>query len=133
MTTFNKVFLLGALLLLIGGVIFYFVGARRSQVAAREMVALTYLQSILRDEEANYNVSKKYVPWDQLRKGGPPPAGYRFELRVKPDGQAFEAVATPVEYGETGRLSFYANEKGSIREADKGGAEATAADPDIDR
>jgi hypothetical protein len=135
MSTFNKVLLLGALLLLIGGALFYFAGARRSQIAATETAALSCLNSILREQQANYDVSKRYVPWDQLREGGAPPGrapgGYRFELRVKPDGQSFEAVATPVEYGKTGRLSFYVNEEGSIRGADKGGAGASAGDPDI--
>jgi hypothetical protein len=135
MTTFNKVFLLGALILLIGGAVFYFVGAKRGQIAAMETAALFDLNSILREQQANYDASKRYVPWDQLREGGAPPgrapAGYRFELRVTPDGQSFEAVATPVEYGKTGRLSFYVNEKGSIRGADKGGTAATAADPEI--
>lgn len=42
---------------------------------------------------------------------------------------SYDAVATPVNYGSTGKRSFFLNQEGVIREADKKGAEATASDP----
>lgn len=55
--------------------------------------------------------------------------GYRFVVRA--EDTSFEATATPVTYGTTGtgKNSFYVAEDGVIRGADRGGMEATAADP----
>jgi hypothetical protein len=52
--------------------------------------------------------------------------GYKFDLMVS--GNAYEATATPIEYGKTGRLSFYIDQSGEMREGDHGGRRATIAD-----
>jgi hypothetical protein len=63
--------------------------------------------------------------------------GYTIRYRVVPSGSGgadaqFELAATPTEYGKSGKRSFYMNEAGKLRGADKVGAAATAADPLID-
>jgi type II secretory pathway pseudopilin PulG len=59
--------------------------------------------------------------------------GYHFTVRVKHATReapaSYEAVATPLSYGATGTRSFYTDETGVIRFADKRGAEASAQDP----
>ena len=45
--------------------------------------------------------------------------------------RSFELAATPVEYGNAGRRSFYLDSKGVLRGADKHGAVATIDDPEI--
>jgi hypothetical protein len=55
-------------------------------------------------------------------------------VRVKND--SYEAVAVPIEFGETanqgtGGLSFYLDDSGIIRGAVKKGAEADTADPPL--
>jgi hypothetical protein len=60
--------------------------------------------------------------------------GYALRYRVVPSGTGatdtqFELVATPTEYGKTGKRSFFMNATGKLRGADKMGAPATAADP----
>jgi hypothetical protein len=68
--------------------------------------------------------------------------GYAIRYRIVPVGgnlpeedanQAakFELAATPVEYGKTGRRSFFLDSGGNLRGADKQGAVATSADPHI--
>lgn len=52
--------------------------------------------------------------------------GYRIELTV--GETTYEVTAVPVEYGKTGRLSFFVDETAVIRGADRGGAPATAGD-----
>jgi len=52
--------------------------------------------------------------------------GYRIEVTVSEKG--FEAIAVPVTYGESGRLSFFIDESGVLRAGDHGGGPATAAD-----
>ncbi len=55
--------------------------------------------------------------------------GYLFKVRLK--DASFEAVATPVSYGNTGYWSFYVNNLGVIHGAMKNGQEATTNDPPI--
>lgn len=52
--------------------------------------------------------------------------GYRFEVTVS--GDHFEATATPVEYGKTGKRSFFVDQTGVVRGDDHGGAPANALD-----
>jgi hypothetical protein len=63
--------------------------------------------------------------------------GYAIRYRVVPSGTGgvdtqFELVATPTEYGKSGKRSFFMNATGKLHGADKTGAPATASDPLID-
>jgi hypothetical protein len=55
--------------------------------------------------------------------------GYRFELTAS--GSQFEATATPVEYGKSGRLSYFVDQSGIVRGGDHGGGAASAADKPV--
>jgi hypothetical protein len=55
--------------------------------------------------------------------------GYNFEVTVM--GDQFQAVATPREYGKTGKRSFFVDKSGVVRGDDHGGAPATAADKPV--
>lgn len=46
--------------------------------------------------------------------------GYRFQINRSADGKSWYATAEPVQYGRTGRLSFYLDASG-IRNGDVGG------------
>jgi len=46
--------------------------------------------------------------------------GYRFQIVRAPDGKSWYATAEPVQYGRTGRLSFYLDASG-VRSGDAGG------------
>lgn len=54
-------------------------------------------------------------------------SGYRIEVRLKDN--SFEIHATPVEYGWSGRRSFYMTTDYAIHAADKRGRAATIKDP----
>ncbi|MBL8208586.1 MAG: hypothetical protein JNM09_30425 [Blastocatellia bacterium] len=53
---------------------------------------------------------------------------YKFEFKLKPGAKGYEATATPIKYGRQGRLSFFIDESGTLRSADKQGVAATVAD-----
>jgi hypothetical protein len=55
--------------------------------------------------------------------------GYNFEVTVS--GDQFQAVATPREYGKTGKRSFFVDKTGVVRGDDHGGAPATVADKPV--
>jgi hypothetical protein len=54
--------------------------------------------------------------------------GYRFAMTLSADQSTFSAVAVPVVYAKTGRLSFYADING-VRAQDLKGQPATASAP----
>lgn len=89
----------------------------------------------IRGAETSYKEGKgkgSYATRDQLVSENMIPKrrleteGYRIEISVTSD--KFEVTAIPVEYGKTGRQSFYLDESGIIRGADHGGQPATVAD-----
>jgi hypothetical protein len=53
-------------------------------------------------------------------------AAYKFEITIQ--GDQFEAVATPREYGKNGKRSFFVDKTGVVRGDDHGGGPATIAD-----
>jgi hypothetical protein len=55
--------------------------------------------------------------------------GYKFDVTAS--GDQFEAVATPKEYGKTGKRSFFIDKSGVVRGDDHGGAPATVADKPV--
>jgi hypothetical protein len=61
--------------------------------------------------------------------------GYYFRYRTvataDPKNQTFELMATPDEYGKTGRRSFFVDGAGRIHAADKHGTAATSDDPEL--
>jgi len=54
--------------------------------------------------------------------------GYRFTVIAVPGSRGFEVSGVPVNYGSTGTRSFFLDETGVIRAADRRGAEATKLD-----
>ena len=69
-------------------------------------------------------IAAKLVQQDMLDK-----YGYRFEVFAS--GTHFEATAVPVEYGKTGRLSYFVDESGVLRGGDHGGGAASVADKPV--
>ena len=72
-------------------------------------------------------VAEKVIPkemLDQVEKDG-----YKIEVTVT--GNHFEIMAVPLEYGKTGKLSFFVDESNVVRGGDHGGAPATISDKPV--
>lgn len=69
-------------------------------------------------------IAQKLVTRDFMDK-----YGYNFEVTVM--GDQFQAVATPREYGKTGKRSFFVDKTSVVRGDDHGGAPASAADKPV--
>jgi hypothetical protein len=69
---------------------------------------------------------------DELIKAGLVPKdltqghGYKIDLTVS--GTRYEITAVPLEYGKSGKLSFFLDESGVLRAGDHGGGPATISD-----
>ncbi|HVF56124.1 MAG TPA: DUF3352 domain-containing protein [Pyrinomonadaceae bacterium] len=58
--------------------------------------------------------------------------GKEYKIEVSASGDKFEVTAVPLDYGKTGRRSFFIDQSGVIRGANHKGQPATADDPPID-
>ena len=111
--------------------------SNQSPLMRNEGIARTSLALIAGAEE-RYRADHgkgKYATLDQLIELGFvhkemwQDNGYRIELTI--NGVKFEATAMPIEYGKTGRLSYFVDESAVVRGADRGGAPATVADRQV--
>jgi hypothetical protein len=105
--------------------------------AADEMAARVRLTAIS-DAEARYQVENNgdYASMDVLIQNHyiiDPGKGQlaRYKFAVEVGDHHFSATAVPERYPMTGRQSFYIDETNVLRGADKGGAKATANDPNM--
>ncbi|HEU5238823.1 MAG TPA: hypothetical protein VFU37_16950 [Pyrinomonadaceae bacterium] len=107
---------------------------------ANEMFAISVLQVIASNEQ-QYKAGSTNGPYGTMQEltdaklfPFPPQEldrfGYKFEITVM--GDQFEAVATPKEYGKTGKRSFFVDKSGVVRGGDHGGGAATIADKPVE-
>jgi hypothetical protein len=108
--------------------------AAEAPVQSNETVARSVLHSVA-GAEASFQADKgkgHYGTLDELVAEGLfskeliQRYGYTIELTVS--GNKFEAIAIPIEYGKSGRLSYFIDESGVLRAGDHGGGAATVAD-----
>lgn len=86
----------------------------------------TYQASI---GDGNYGTLDQLLEHDLVHKGLLQQHAYKIELTVI--GPKFEATAVPLEYGKTGKMSFFIDDSGVLRGADNGGGSATVADKPV--
>ena len=109
--------------------------AKPTPLQANEGMARNTLYSIVYSQQDFKTTNGNYATLDQLisksfvNKEMVENHGYSFLVSVS--GNAFEAVAVPIEYGRTGRLSFFIDESGILRGGDHGGGAATASDDPV--
>jgi len=100
---------------------------QRNEMATRSALhSIASAEQTFRLDEARYAtldelVSKNLIPKDLIQS-----FGYKIELTTL--NTHFEVSAVPTEYGKTGRLSFYIDETGVLREGDHAGGPANIAD-----
>ncbi len=104
-----------------------------------EMIAISVLHLIANGEEnykktagnGSYGSIDELVEHKMLGQEMLDKYGYRFVISTNAHG--FEAVATPVEYGKSGKRSFFIDQSGVVRGDDKGGGPATVADKPVEQ
>jgi hypothetical protein len=77
----------------------------------------------------SYGTLEQLIAENLVQKDTMEKSGYRFEVTVS--GDKFEVTAAPVEYGKTGKMSYFIDNTYVIRGADRNGASATSSDPPI--
>lgn len=77
----------------------------------------------------SYGSLEQLIEAEMLQKETIALSAYKIDLRLTAEG--FEVTAVPAEYGKSGKLSFFLDQSGQIRGADRGGAAANASDPPV--
>jgi hypothetical protein len=111
------------------------VGVKDGPVLSNESMAL-YAMERIEGVEASYKHEKKkgrYGTLEELVAEGLLEKTFlehmEYDIGLTATSDKFEATATPKLYGKTGRRSFFVNESGKVRAADRKGEPATADDP----
>ena len=100
---------------------------------ANERAAMSALWTISYGEEQHKQKNSTYASLEELIAAQMVAPNllsngtYKFEFAITGDGYSVSAV--PTEYGKTGKLSFFLDQRGEIRGGDHGGAPASASDP----
>lgn len=110
--------------------------ANPPKVVQNERTAIGMMYTLARAEEefkkkngGSYATIEQLIAADMVPKDPMEESGYRFDVTVS--GDKFEISAVPLEYGKTGRLSFFLDHTQVMRGGDKNGASAAASDPPI--
>lgn len=106
-------------------------------LSTNESIAMSALRTVAAGEATFHsNKDGRYGTLDELIQEGlvykdlTEQYGYRIQVSI--EGAKFEATAIPIEYGKTGRKSFFIDETNILRGGDHGGGAATVADSPID-
>jgi hypothetical protein len=112
------------------------VGSSEAKPMSNETITRSVMHSLASAEAAfktqentGYGTVDQLVSAGLLSKDMLDKYGYRIEVSASPD--KFEITAVPIEYGTTGKLSFFIDESQVLRGGDHGGGAATVNDQPI--
>ncbi|MEP6740972.1 MAG: DUF3352 domain-containing protein [bacterium] len=111
--------------------------ASAAPLNANEAAAKSVLRTLV-SAEATFQATTgdgRYGTLDELATAGmiskEPIDRYGYKIDLIVSGSKFEVSAVPLEYGKTGRLSYFVDESAMVRGGDHGGGPATISDPPI--
>lgn len=104
---------------------------KNERSAMSVMWSISSAQRTYKEEKnGTYASLEELLSANMISKDSMEASGYKFEVRLVPDG--FEVSAVPIEYGKSGKLSFFmTQETPLIHGADHGGGPASASDPQV--
>ena len=105
------------------------ISAETMASAALDSIYYAQLSYKARQDRGRYGTLEELIAEGLVEKSFVRRDDYRIELTAI--GDRFEVTATPVNYGKTGRRSFYVDQSGVVRGANHKGRPATAADPPV--
>ena len=111
---------------------------QESPLATNEAIAKSLLRTVVSAEatfqstkgDGRYGTLEELVSQSLVSKDLLEKYGYKIEVAVS--ANRFEATAIPLEYGKTGRFSYFADESGVLRGGDHGGGAATLSDKPVE-
>ena len=102
-----------------------------NEAAAKSMVrTVATAEAMFKVTDNSYGTIEQLVSAGLLSKETMEKYGYRIEVAASKD--KFEVTAVPLEYGRTGKLSYFMDESQVLRGGDHGGGAATLSDQPVD-
>jgi hypothetical protein len=105
------------------------VANERATIGALYMIANVETQYRSGEGQGSFGSLEKLIESEMVSKEFIETHGYKIEVMLS--GSKFEVTATPLEYGKTGKTSYYIDETNVLRGGDHGGGMATVADKPI--
>ena len=102
---------------------------QNERVAMGNLIAIAVAEARIKKEKGSYTTLEELISQQAVNREVLDGHGYKFFVTIA--GESFEAVAVPIEYGKTGKASFFINESSVLRGGDHGGGPATLADKPI--
>jgi hypothetical protein len=103
---------------------------RNERAAMGTLWQISYAQSNYKEQKGgSYGSLEELVKAELLQEDTFKADNYKFSMTLTPEG--FEVSAVPVEYGKTGKLSFFIDQSGVMRGGDHAGTAATASDDPV--
>jgi hypothetical protein len=102
---------------------------QNERVTMGALYTIAMAEGNLKKEKGSHATLEELISQKQISREVLEGHGYKFFVTVVGDG--FEAVAVPIEYGKTGRNSYFINDSLVLRGGDHGGGPATIGDKPI--
>jgi len=102
---------------------------QNERVTMGALYTIAMAEGNLKKEKGSHASLEELISQKQISREVLEGHGYKFFVTVVGDG--FEAVAVPIEYGKTGKNSYFINESFVLRSGDHGGGPASVADKPI--
>lgn len=104
---------------------------RNEAMAMGLMYSIAYAEEEYKKDKGagSYATLEQLIEAKTVSKDTIEGCGYKFDMTVT--GDKFEVFAVPSEYGKTGTRSFFIDQTGVLRGADRTGASATGSDPPV--
>jgi uncharacterized protein DUF3352 len=102
---------------------------QKERMAISLMYRLAGAETEYKTKNGSYGSLEQLIAADLIPKGELENSSYKIELILT--GDKFEITGVPVEYGKSGKLSFFLDHTYVMRGGDKNGASASVSDPPI--
>jgi hypothetical protein len=102
---------------------------QKEQMAMGTMYMIASAEDKYKKSNGSFGTLEQLMAENLVEKETIENSGYRFEVTFS--GDKYEVSAAPLEYGKTGKLSFFMDNTYIIRGGDRNGGSATASDPPI--
>jgi hypothetical protein len=86
-------------------------------------------EGTVKEKKGSFATLEELIAQNQVNRELLEGHGYKFFVNLV--GEGFEITAVPIEYGKTGRMSYFINEGFVLRGGDHGGGPATIADKPV--
>jgi hypothetical protein len=102
---------------------------RNERAAVSMMYSLNHVENEYKKTNGSYGTLEQLIAAELFSKEAAENSGYKFDITIA--GEKFEVSAVPIEYGKTGKMSYFLDQTGILRGGDRNGGSANSSDPPV--